>query len=260
MASSLDHLDLPQAGRRRHSPKMPGASPPQKRDRAQFARETLENMRALMGAHRRSEAEFPGYRLDLLFRMRVSRNRAREVTGSLRSVDCEPVVRRFAEDQDWVVRANDRGMDAFQRDIRSCLGKRSPRYVGHIRLISGIDPATKHGPLLHQRPLGELESSRLLVSFWRGQGEDGEARRAMALELLKSVVRKAGFEVTEAFAMRNLCQAMVTSDAALLARIAQIDYVSRVDRPPEYQLALVMDSHGKGSRAGSPGKAPTGRP
>ncbi|MDD9809117.1 MAG: hypothetical protein OXU25_04695, partial [Thaumarchaeota archaeon] len=87
MASSLDHLDLPQAGRRRHAPKVPGAPPPQKRDRAQFARETLDNMRALMDAHRRSEAEFPGYRLDLLFRMRVSKYRAREVTRSLRRAD-----------------------------------------------------------------------------------------------------------------------------------------------------------------------------
>ena len=253
--AGLDHLDLVSAGTSPRTPKKSGAPPTKERNHAQFARESLKNMRVLMDAHRKSEAEFPGYVLDLLFRMRVSKYRAREVTRSLRRADCEPVVARLEEDQDWVVRADDRGMESLKKDIQSRPDRKTANYIDAILLIARIDPTKKYGPLLRQRPLGELESSSLLVSFWRGPGEDGEARRAMALELLKSVVRKAGFEVIEDFATRNMCQAMITSNAALLARIAQIDYVSVIDRPPEFQLAQSIKRY---DHVGTPTPSPPG--
>jgi len=242
----LDHLDLVSGGR---SPRPQGTlrKPPLRgRDRAQFAREALESIRGIVDAHRRSGEEFPGYDLDLLFRIRVSKYRGREVTRSLRRADCEPVVTRLEEDDDWVVRAGDRGMKSLKGDIESHSGRKAASYIDAIQAISGICPAAKHGPLLRESPLGDTEQSCLIVSFWRGPGEDGEARRAMALRLLRAVVREAGFGEIEAFATKNMCQAIVTSNAALLARIAQIDYVSRVDRPPEFQLTQTVRRYGHG--------------
>jgi len=87
------------------------------------------------------------------------------------------------------------------------------------------------------------------VSFWRGPGAAGEDRRKRALDLLQTVAQGAGFEVTETFVSRNMCQAMVTSNAALLARITQIDYVSKVERPPEFQLAQIIESYDYGEKA-----------
>lgn len=253
MDGRFDHLDLVSGGTSPRAPKTPRAPPPPKRDHEKFAREALGNIRDLVNAHQEARGLFPGYDLDLLFRMRVSKYRERIVTESLRHANCEPVVTRLEDGHDWVVRADDREIKSLKNDIQSRSGKTSS-YIDFILLISGIAPTAKIGQTLRQNPLGDTGSSRLIVSFWRAPGEDGESRRESALELLRAVTQEAGFEVAETFVSKNMCQAVITSNSALLKRIAQIDYVSKIDRPHEFQVAQTIERYDYGEKpaCGSP--------
>lgn len=257
MDGRLDHLDLVSGGTSPRAPKKPRAAPPPDRDHEQFTREALANIRDLIGAYQTAKRLFPDYGLDLLFRLRVYRYHEHTVTESLKRANCEPVVTRFEDDHDWIVRANDTEMVDLQEDIRSRPDRKTPSYIDSIKLVSGIDPTTKYGSLLRQNPLEETEKAHLVVSLWRGPGDDGEDRRARALDYLKTVVRKDGFEVVEELTMKNTCEVLVTTNRTLLEQISQIDYVSQIDRPPEFQLAQAIENYDYGGKP-VPGSPPPG--
>jgi len=240
MASSLDHLDLPQAGssglaRHRHEF---GESC---RDREQFAQSAIRSIREIIDDHGRPERRLHGHDPDLLFRARVRKYGGSAVKESLRRADCHTLVAVPDERSPWIVRAGDKGLTRLQRDIEASVSKKRS-YVDMIGEFSIIDPSKKFGKLLRENPLGEAESDYVVVDILKKSGDDGSDLRDDTLGLIRDLAAGHGFHVSDEFVSENVCQALVMANRELLRELSLVDYVRLIDRRPEFQLAQAIAS------------------
>ena len=239
MASSLDHLDLPQAGgssglaRHRHEF---GESC---RDREQFAQSAIRSIREIIDDHGRPERRLHGHDPDLLFRARVRKYGGSAVKESLRRADCHTLVAVPDERFPWIVRAGDKGLTRLQRDIEASVSKKRS-YVDMIEEFSIMDPSEKFGKLLRENPLGEAESDYVVVDILKKSGDDGSDLRDDTLGLIRDLAAGHGFHVSDEFVSENVCQALVMANRELLRELSLVDYVRLIDRRPEFQLAQAI--------------------
>jgi len=199
MASSLDHLDLPQAGssklaRTRHEFGDSG------RDREQFAQIAIQSIRKIVDDHGRPERHLRGHDPDLLFKTRVRKYGGSAVKESLRRADCHTLVAIPDARSSWIVRARDKRLTGLQRDIEASVSKKRS-YVDMIEEFSVIDPSKKFGKLLDKNPLGETESDYVVVDILKKSDDDGSDLREDTLGIIRDLAAEPATPCTT-----SLCQ------------------------------------------------------
>ncbi len=176
--------------------------------------------------------------------MRVRKYHESTVKQSLKSrAKCKPIITRPNENSDWIVLADTPDLKELQNDIISRIDNDKPEYVGAITEISGIAPSEKFGNILRKHPLGKTETNSIIVTILKKPDDVDGSRRQQALDLLNKTVLDSEFKVYETFVSKNLCQVLVEANSDLLTKIACIDYVHAVDRPPEFQLGQLVDRY-----------------
>lgn len=243
MVEKHPHLDLP--GVQNPSKKKsanPGFLKKLDRDYKQFQQTQLAKLDNIANQYIAQRNQFGGYDQELVLKIKTSQKvHDDQFRIDLRRAGLNTLLSTPGKNATWIVSTKDPTFVKLKEKMKKREDSRNSTFVDGIETFEELMTDDKLGELLKMKPLGRVESAKLVVSLTKREDDLEGHKLNLAMDRITQLVHDSGFDVNDKLITENLCMLLVTCNTNLMNQISKIDLVTNIDRTPEFQLEEVLD-------------------
>lgn len=207
-----------------------------------FVKKQITKLDGISQEFKQKGMEFPEYSQELVFKVKTSQKvNEEDFRTQLKRAGCETIVSTMGKRAEWIISSKDPNLKRLKEKISQRIEKTKPNFIDGISEFIEIQFQDKLGENIKEKPLGTIEKARLVLSLNKKESDVSEEKLNSALQLITNLAAENDLKIYDKLITDNICLILLDGTLNFAKKIANIDIVEKIDRPPRFLLEKIVD-------------------